>query len=140
MPRRKKVSSVSINLPAAGLGSRPASIVSSSTVDEGGFNEPLPKVEARLKPHEESLYDLPMNEDKPLQYSDDEDDYKKPVEVTEVSSKSPPRICRLSQEEIEALYAVPHKPNSVVHQKSTTSTDSDTSQVIRILNAVLPKK
>ncbi|XP_045463648.1 uncharacterized protein LOC123673221 isoform X2 [Harmonia axyridis] len=129
VPRRKKVSSVSINLPAAGLGSRPASIVSSSTNDEGGFNEPLPKVEAKLKPHEESLYDFPMNEDKPLQYSDDEDDYKKPVEVTDVSSKSPPRVCRLSQEEIEALYAVPHKPNSVVHQKSTTSTDSDTSQV-----------
>ncbi|XP_044767084.1 uncharacterized protein LOC123322992 isoform X2 [Coccinella septempunctata] len=129
VPRRKKVSSVSINLPAAGLGSRPASIVSSSTTDEGGFNEPLPRVEAKLKPHEESLYDLPMNEDKPLEYSDDDDDYKKPIEVTDVSPISPPKICRLSQEEIEALYAVPHKPNSVVHQKSTTSTDSDTSQV-----------
>ncbi|KAK9891508.1 hypothetical protein WA026_014744 [Henosepilachna vigintioctopunctata] len=72
-----------------------------------------------------------MNEDKPLRYSDydDEDDYKNPEDVTDVAPRSPSRICRLSQEEIEALYAVPHKPNSVTQQKSVTSTDSDTSQV-----------
>uniref|UniRef100_A0A1Q3F7Y6 Neurabin-1 n=1 Tax=Culex tarsalis TaxID=7177 RepID=A0A1Q3F7Y6_CULTA len=49
--RRKKVSSICFQVPAAGLGARPPSIVSSSTTtDEGGFNEPSPRVVASLKP------------------------------------------------------------------------------------------
>lgn len=46
-------------MPAAGLGARPPSYVSSSnnSIDEGGFDEPSPKIEAKLKPH----YDFEMN-------------------------------------------------------------------------------
>lgn len=129
-------------IPSSNHNRRP-SIVSSSTTsaDEGGFNEPTPKVEARLKPHEESLYDLPMEDEKHIQYSDyadideiegygsDGSGYKEVVR----SEPSPPVVktaCRLTKEQIEALYAVPHKPNStaVQQQKSTTSTDSENSQ------------
>ncbi|XP_073838926.1 protein phosphatase 1 regulatory subunit spinophilin isoform X12 [Musca autumnalis] len=47
----KRISSISLNMPAAGLGSRPASIVSSTTsFDEGGFNEPSPEIKAKLRP------------------------------------------------------------------------------------------
>ncbi|KRT84864.1 hypothetical protein AMK59_1002, partial [Oryctes borbonicus] len=52
--RRTKISSISLNIPAAGLGSRPPSIVSTSTLDEGGFNEPYPEIKAKLKPHEDA--------------------------------------------------------------------------------------
>lgn len=48
--RSKKISSVSLNIAAAGLGSRPPSIVSSVSTDEGGFNEPSPEIKAKLKP------------------------------------------------------------------------------------------
>jgi neurabin len=44
--RSKKVSSICIELPAAGLGQRPPSIHSSVTTDEGGFNEPSPEIKA----------------------------------------------------------------------------------------------
>lgn len=47
--RNKKSSSISLNLPAAGLGNRPPSVVS-SVADEGGFNEPSPEIKAKLKP------------------------------------------------------------------------------------------
>ncbi|XP_030765618.1 uncharacterized protein LOC115889701 isoform X2 [Sitophilus oryzae] len=104
VPKRTKVSSISLNIPAAGLGSRPASIVTTS--DEGGFNEPSPKIEARLKPHEESLYDFPLNEDIPVKYSDNS-----PEDVSEYCEgdvvKDNP--IKLTQAEIEALYAVPNK-------------------------------
>lgn len=44
-------SSISVQLPAAGLGSRPSSIISTSaSLDEGGFNEPSPEIKAKLKP------------------------------------------------------------------------------------------
>lgn len=43
--RSKKVSSICIQLPAAGLGQRPPSLHSSIT-DEGGFNEPSPEIKA----------------------------------------------------------------------------------------------
>jgi neurabin len=46
---KTKVSSICLNLPAAGLGQRPPSVVSSLT-DEGGFNEPSPEIKAKLKP------------------------------------------------------------------------------------------
>lgn len=47
----KRVSSISINMPAAGLGSRPPSIISTSNSnDEGGFNEPSPEIKAKLRP------------------------------------------------------------------------------------------
>lgn len=50
--RRKKAStSICFKVPAAGLGSRPPSIISSTnTTDEGGFNEPSPEIQAKLKP------------------------------------------------------------------------------------------
>lgn len=50
--RRKKAStSICFQVPAAGLGGRPPSIISSSTTtDEGGFNEPSPEIKAKLKP------------------------------------------------------------------------------------------
>lgn len=44
--RSTKVSSICLNIPAAGLGSRPPSIISSVSADEGGFNEPLPEIKA----------------------------------------------------------------------------------------------
>lgn len=106
VPRCTKVSSISLNIPAAGLGSRPPSIVSTSTLDEGGFNEPFPEIKAKLKPHEDSLSDYPIKDDKS-------------ESVSEISE----------EKKIEALYAVPHKPSSFVQQKSTTSTDSSASQV-----------
>lgn len=56
----KMVSSINLNIPAAGLGSRPASIISTSTVDEGGFNEPSPEIKAKLRPHEDSVYHFPV--------------------------------------------------------------------------------
>ncbi|KAG5890937.1 hypothetical protein JTB14_019875 [Gonioctena quinquepunctata] len=158
VPRRTKVSSISLNIPAAGLGSRPASLISTTTSDEGGFNEPSPKVEARLKPHEESIYDFPITEDKPLEYTDSPEDLNEYKEGA-AFDQSP---TKLTPAEIEALYAVPHKkmrdakppmvpqnlesafaayedespqyavpyrPHSLSQQKSITSTDSDVSQV-----------
>ncbi|XP_058987914.1 uncharacterized protein LOC131800381 isoform X2 [Musca domestica] len=57
----KRISSISLNMPAAGLGSRPASIVSSTTsFDEGGFNEPSPEIKAKLRPAYE--YDSPKQQ------------------------------------------------------------------------------
>lgn len=56
--RSKMVSSIALNIPAAGLGSRPASIISTSTLDEGGFNEPSPEIKAKLRPHEEGLFNF----------------------------------------------------------------------------------
>lgn len=61
-----------------------------------------------MKPHEESLYDFPINEDIPVEYRDDnsptEDvpDY----EEGEIVVENP---VKLTQAEIEALYAVPNK-------------------------------
>ncbi|KAK5642531.1 hypothetical protein RI129_008698 [Pyrocoelia pectoralis] len=113
--RRTKVSSISLNIPAAGLGNRPPSIISTSTLDEGGFNEPYPEIKAKLKP-----------------FGDQEES----EEHTETdSSNSTPLDSKSRLQEIEALYAVPHKP---VQQKLPTSssdltqqrsTDSDVSQV-----------
>lgn len=56
--RTKMVSSIALNIPAAGLGSRPASIISTTTLDEGGFNEPSPEIKAKLRPHEEGLFNF----------------------------------------------------------------------------------
>ncbi|XP_058053275.1 uncharacterized protein LOC131205264 [Anopheles bellator] len=56
---RSKVSSICFEVPAAGLGNRPPSIISNSTTtDEGGFNEPSPEIKAKLKPAYE--FDLPL--------------------------------------------------------------------------------
>lgn len=61
--RNKMVSSINVNIPAAGLGSRPASIISTTTLDEGGFNEPSPEIKAKLRPHVgESIYKFPSPE------------------------------------------------------------------------------
>ncbi|XP_066255923.1 uncharacterized protein Spn isoform X3 [Euwallacea similis] len=113
VPRRTKVSSISLNIPAAGLGSRPSSIVTTS--DEGGFNEPSPKVEARLKPHEESLYDFPINEDIPVEYNDNSPEDVNEYSEGDVVMENP---VRLTQAEIEALYAVPNK-NRAIHSSAT---------------------
>ncbi|XP_031347575.1 uncharacterized protein LOC116173971 isoform X2 [Photinus pyralis] len=114
--RRTKVSSISLNIPAAGLGNRPPSLVSTSTLDEGGFNEPYPEIKAKLKPF------------------GDRDDQEEHTETE--SSSSTPLDAKSRLQEIEALYAVPHKPtqqksapttsSELTHQKST---DSDVSQV-----------
>lgn len=69
--RAKKVSSICVNLPAAGLGARPPSIHSSTTADEGGFNEPSPEIKAKLKPvydfDQDNVPPLPCTPDQPPQ-------------------------------------------------------------------------
>lgn len=45
-----KRSSITVNMPAAGLGQRPPSIISTASQDEGGFNEAMPEVKAKLQP------------------------------------------------------------------------------------------
>lgn len=120
MPRRTKVSSISLNIPAAGLGSRPPSIISTSTTDEGGFNEPCPSIKAKLKPHDESICGTPTKSEAGSELS-----YEAPEEIEKKCCES----------KVEAIYAVPHKPNSLLQQRSTTSTDSAASQV-----TVIPQK
>lgn len=129
---KTRVSSISLNIPAAGLGTRPPSIISTSTLDEGGFNEPYPEIKARLKPHDEKptntcVLDESSSDKSSLQFE------RLHSSGSEDSSRStltslPEIPKRLNEKEIEALYAVPHKPNSLVQQKSTTSTESDASQ------------
>ncbi|XP_020814366.1 uncharacterized protein LOC110188821 isoform X7 [Drosophila serrata] len=45
-----KRSSITVNMPAAGLGQRPPSIISTTSQDEGGFNETTPELKAKLQP------------------------------------------------------------------------------------------
>ncbi|XP_017057756.1 uncharacterized protein LOC108099026 isoform X3 [Drosophila ficusphila] len=63
-----KRSSITVNMPAAGLGQRPPSIISTSSQDEGGFNESAPEVKAKLQP----AYDSSPAEEQPhsLNYVD----------------------------------------------------------------------
>lgn len=98
--------------------------MSTSTSDEGGFNDPLPEIKARLIPHEDSLYEEPFGEisqrDVPKKT---EEKYEDHVDFTnETNSFVYPR--QLSAQEIEALYAVPHKP----HLNQQKSADSESSQ------------
>ncbi|KAI4469914.1 hypothetical protein MML48_1g11233 [Holotrichia oblita] len=80
--KRTKISSISLNIPAAGLGSRPPSVVSTSTLDEGGFNEPYPEIKAKLKPHEDGDYNSPTT-----QNQEDENEHQPyPVEHQRVVS------------------------------------------------------
>lgn len=102
VPKRTRASSIPPNIPPIDLCTRPASIVSTATSDEGGFNEPSPRVEAKLKPHEESIYDFPVNEDKPCEYTDSPEDISEYKE----GRQSPTKLTPI---QIEALYAVPHK-------------------------------
>lgn len=112
VPKRAKLSDLAPpSLPNIGLCTRPVSIVSTTTSDEGGFNEPSPKIEAKLKPHEESIYDFPVNEDKPCEYTDSPEDINEYKEC-KISQYSP---TKLTPAEIEALYAVPHKKPSQSH-------------------------
>lgn len=122
VPRKTKISSISVNIPAAGLGSRPPSVVSTTVSDEGGFNEPSPKVEAKLKPHEESLYDFPINENKSLEYTNSPEDVN---EYKENSFFSESSVTKLTPEQIEALYAVPNKSSQPGDKTSLPSADSD---------------
>lgn len=125
MPRKTKISSISVNIPAAGLGSRPPSVVSTTVSDEGGFNEPSPKVEAKLKPHEESLYDFPINENKSVEYTNSPEDVN---EYKENSFFSESSVTKLTPEELEALYAVPNKSSQSGDKISPPSVDSDAIQ------------
>lgn len=64
----KRVSSISVNMPAAGLGSRPPSFISSSNSnDEGGFNEPSPEIKAKLRPAYD--FESPKHQTRLLQQS-----------------------------------------------------------------------
>lgn len=128
MARRTKVSRISLNIPAAGLGSRPPSIVSTGTVDEGGFNEPYPEIKAKLKPHEDSLY-------APSESSSSSSGSSQMCIAEKVITESEKTIENVEKKSVEPIYAVPHKLSSTSHQKSTTSTDSSASQV-----TVIPQK
>ncbi|XP_016965559.1 uncharacterized protein LOC108034869 isoform X13 [Drosophila biarmipes] len=63
-----KRSSITVNMPAAGLGQRPPSIISTASQDEGGFNESMPELKAKLQP----AYDQRDAEEQPhsLNYVD----------------------------------------------------------------------
>jgi len=63
-----KRSSITVNMPAAGLGQRPPSIISTASQDEGGFNESTPELKAKLQP----AYDQREAEEQPhsLNYVD----------------------------------------------------------------------
>ncbi|XP_017011648.2 uncharacterized protein Spn isoform X9 [Drosophila takahashii] len=57
-----KRSSITVNMPAAGLGQRPPSIISTTSQDEGGFNESTPELKAKLNPsydHKDQLEEQP---------------------------------------------------------------------------------
>nr|CAH7758308.1 unnamed protein product [Callosobruchus chinensis] len=164
-----KASTVCLNLPAAGLGKRPASLVSSATSDsEGGFTEPSPRVEARLRPHEDSPALLASSGGIGSPPEEDIREYSEgPPLLEEEEPPPPPLVPRLTQAQVEALYAVPCKPHakvspqpqqparspspspqtppipphptrgSMLQQKSVPSTDSETSQVSQI--TVIPQ-
>lgn len=101
-------------------------------MDEGGFNEPYPEIKARLKPHANNICDTSNDEPELDENVVDECDLSKSKEQPTVKTK---------EQLIEELYAVPHKPNSLLQQKSAstesdasqqksfTSTDSDASQI-----------
>jgi neurabin len=67
--RSKKVSSLCIQLPAAGLGQRTPSMHSSVT-DDGGFNEPSPKIEALKTSYDFDVSKLPPVPPIPLNHPD----------------------------------------------------------------------
>nr|XP_017022951.1 uncharacterized protein LOC108075163 isoform X10 [Drosophila kikkawai] len=55
-----KRSSITVNMPAAGLGQRPPSIISTTSQDEGGFNETTPELKAKLQPaYDQTETELP---------------------------------------------------------------------------------
>lgn len=136
VPRSTKVSSICLNIPAAGLGSRPASIVSTSTSDEGGFNEPYPEIKAKLKPHENS-YQI-TNES----VNDNTECFENTHEIDEDISRLPIIINDDNQsktmdavsDSVEPLYAVPYKPNKhkniVKEQPSVCSQKSIDSDIM----------
>uniref|UniRef100_A0A182MGH0 Neurabin-1 n=1 Tax=Anopheles culicifacies TaxID=139723 RepID=A0A182MGH0_9DIPT len=80
--RRTKVSSICFDVPAAGLGNRPPSIISSSTTtDEGGFNEPSPEIKAKLKPAYEFDLPLPASPPRKLPIGEDRSPVGSPAEA-----------------------------------------------------------
>lgn len=114
VPRSNKVSSICLNIPAAGLGSRPASIISTSTSDEGGFNEPYPEIKAKLKPHEcthgtnnqsnvEIINVINENSNESKEASE--------LEIDDDDAELEPKKVDLVSDSVEPLYAVPYKPN-----------------------------
>ncbi|XP_017070846.1 uncharacterized protein LOC108107723 isoform X14 [Drosophila eugracilis] len=54
-----KRSSITVNMPAAGLGQRPPSIISTTSQDEGGFNESTPELKAKLQPSYDQTEEQP---------------------------------------------------------------------------------
>ncbi|XP_058125042.1 uncharacterized protein LOC131266509 isoform X2 [Anopheles coustani] len=80
--RRTKKSSICFEVPAAGLGNRPPSIISSSTTtDEGGFNEPSPEIKAKLKPAYEFDLPLPASPPRKLPLGEDRSPVGSPAEA-----------------------------------------------------------
>ncbi|KPU77589.1 uncharacterized protein Dana_GF24861, isoform L [Drosophila ananassae] len=49
-----KRSSITFNMPAAGLGQRPPSMISTASQDEGGFNESAPELKAKLQSYDQA--------------------------------------------------------------------------------------
>lgn len=153
--RSKMVSSIALNIPAAGLGSRPASIVSTSTVDEGGFNEPSPEIKAKLRPHAETLFTFPTSEPVVQQKSIDSDVmyHMQPTVITnsvlaELESQESQESQHYKetnsefllnerkfeneskQSVLEPLYIQTSHKNSVHDQSFVKSKDSDVEQLL----------
>nr|CAI5844986.1 unnamed protein product [Callosobruchus analis] len=134
----------------------------------GGFTEPSPRVEARLRPHEDSPALLATSGGIGSPPEEDIREYSEgPPLLEEEEPPPPPLVPRLTQAQVEALYAVPCKPHakvspqpqqlprspspspqtppipphptrgSMLQQKSVPSTDSETSQVSQI--TVIPQ-
>lgn len=120
------MSSISFNIPAAGLGSRPVSIISTTTLDEGGFNEPYPEIKAKLKPQvdnssPESSSDEPIRNEREIVEDSRKIEQPDPFAIPSVVSDS-----------VEPLYAVPYKPNKqkIKEQTSISSQKSVNSDIM----------
>lgn len=131
--RSNKVSSICLNIPAAGLGSRPSSIISTTTSDEGGFNEPYPEIKAKLKPHDNNYGIQNQNDSNYVNEFDNSIDRIDNVEDLSKLDLNPDEEFERTKMDIvsdplEPLYAVPYKPNKhkIKEQSSLQkSIDSD---------------
>ncbi|XP_044737225.1 uncharacterized protein LOC123299078 isoform X4 [Chrysoperla carnea] len=116
--RTKMVSSIALNIPAVGLGTRPASIISTnSTLDEGGFNEPSPEVKAKLKPHADDSDETLIGTMSPSQSSFEDSNSK-----TLIASDS---LTQQRSVDSDIIYQVqPHVKNSVLTKLDSNDNDS----------------
>lgn len=119
------MSSISFNIPAAGLGSRPVSIISTSTLDEGGFNEPYPEIKAKLKPQVDDSSLEPSSEPKCNEGEIVEDNRN-------IEQPDPFANPSVVSDSVEPLYAVPYKPNKqkIKEQTSISSQKSVNSDIM----------